>query len=220
MAFDTFLATRIATLLVSLKDLEQKKMFGGLCFMYRGNMLCGVEGDRLMLRVGADKYESTLRLKNASKMEFTGRPLKGFVFVSPAGIKTDAALRKWLDLGINFSKTLPAKESNSGIQRGGKRNRLSGATRLSELKNFGPVTLREFESMGFSTLGQLEKAGFEGICRKYVRYYPERLNANAFLGVVCAIEHTVWTKATPNQRHQARRMAAQLRREFGVKKSR
>lgn len=218
MPFDAVLVSRIEKQLIHLLNLEQKKMFGGICFMYRGNMLCGVDGPRLMLRVGADKYEGTLKIKHASKMEFTGKPLKGFVFIAPAGVKTDASLQKWLALGIEFSESLPAKEkSRSEILRSKNRGELSASTPLSKLKNFGPITLREFESMGFATLGQLEKAGLEAVCRKYVRYFPERLNANAFLGVICAIEHTVWTKATPNQRHRARSMAAQLRREFGAK---
>ncbi len=88
---------------------------------------------------------------------------------------------------------------------------------LSKVKNFGPVTLAEFESMGIHTLEQIKDLGFEDTCRKWIEYYPERLNANAFLGVICSIEETVWTKATAEQRQTAHTMAAALRREFGLR---
>jgi hypothetical protein len=87
---------------------------------------------------------------------------------------------------------------------------------LSDIKNFGPVTLAEFNSMGFTTLEQVKKTGFEDVCRKYVMYYPERLNANAFLGVICSIENTVWTRATKNQRNAAHALARELRQELGI----
>lgn len=87
---------------------------------------------------------------------------------------------------------------------------------LSQVKNFGPVTLAEFHAMGFTRLEQLEALGFEEVCRRWVQRYPERLNANAFLGVVTALEDTVWTQATSTQRAAARELAAQLRRELNI----
>jgi hypothetical protein len=62
----------------------------------------------------------------------------------------------------------------------------------------------------------VNKLGFEEVCRKYVTFYPERLNANAFLGIICSIENTVWTQSTPQQRQEARKMAQLLRIEFGL----
>lgn len=90
-------------------------------------------------------------------------------------------------------------------------------TPLSKVKNFGPVSPIEYESMGITTLEQIENIGFEDMCRKYVQYYPDRLNANAFLGIVCALEGTVWTKATASQRAKAKQMVAILRQEFHLK---
>lgn len=87
---------------------------------------------------------------------------------------------------------------------------------LKGLKNFGPVTYSEFESMGFLFLDQIEKLGFEGTCRKWVEFYPERLNANAFLGIACAIDGVTWTRATPQHRGMAAALAAELRKEFGL----
>lgn len=90
-------------------------------------------------------------------------------------------------------------------------------TPLSEVKNFGPVCLAEFDSIGWKYLDQIERLGFEDTCRKWIQYFPERLNANAFLGIVCALDGIVWTKATPAHRRAAHGLARQLREEFGVK---
>ena len=83
-------------------------------------------------------------------------------------------------------------------------------TPLSEVKNFGPVTRPELEAMGLKFVSDLERLGFEEVCRMWVRYFPERLNANAFLGVLATIEGIVWTQATPAMRGEARRLARQL----------
>lgn len=217
MPFDENLADRIRKLLKN-EDIIEKKMFGGLCFMHRGNMLCGVEKNRLMLRVGPSQYEKALSLEHASPMNFTGTPLKGFLFVALAGLKTESQLKAWLKRGLNFTNTLPEKVKKSGkaaLMRGNKKAFKDGKTLLSSIKNFGPVTLAEFNSMNITTLEQIKKIGFEDMCRKYVEFYPERLNANAFLGIICSIENTVWTQATANQRSVARNMAKFLRKEFG-----
>ena len=89
-------------------------------------------------------------------------------------------------------------------------------TPLSKVKNFGPVTTVEFEAMGLKTLEQVVELGFEDTCRRYVLYYPERLNANAFIGVICAIEDTVWTQATERQRKLARDLVKLMKYELGV----
>ena len=84
---------------------------------------------------------------------------------------------------------------------------------MNKVKNFGPVTFAEFESMGIFYLDQIEALGFEETCRKWVQYYPERLNANAFLGIACALDRTVWTQATELHRCQARALVHILRQE-------
>lgn len=90
------------------------------------------------------------------------------------------------------------------------------STPLRSVKNFGPVTVVEFEAMGIHHLEQIETMGFEEICRMWVQYYPERLNANAFIGIICALDGAVWTKATPAHRRAAHEMVALLRRESGL----
>ena len=87
---------------------------------------------------------------------------------------------------------------------------------LKGLKNFGPVTFTEFDSMGILYLDQIEKMGFEDTCRMWVQYYPERLNANAFLGIACALDGVVWTNATALHRGMARSLVSAMRKEFGL----
>ena len=89
-------------------------------------------------------------------------------------------------------------------------------TPLAKVKNFGPVTRAEFEAMHLTSLEQLQRLGFEDICRRWVQYFPQRLNANAFLGVICSLDSTVWTRATVGQRRMAHQMACTLRAEFGL----
>ncbi len=87
-------------------------MFGGNCFSANGNMIGGVTGnDELMVRVGPDIYETVLQQEaNARPMDFTDRPLRGFVFVDPDGCDTDAKLRAWLDRGLKHARSLPPKK--------------------------------------------------------------------------------------------------------------
>jgi TfoX/Sxy family transcriptional regulator of competence genes len=109
MAYDAKLVGRIQKLLADRKGIVEKKMFGGIAFMLRGNMCCGVANDSLMLRVGPEQYEKLLREQFARPMDFTGKPLKGFIYVEPKGLRTEAALRKWLQRAIDFVLSLPAK---------------------------------------------------------------------------------------------------------------
>lgn len=90
------------------------------------------------------------------------------------------------------------------------------STPIRNIKNIGPVTLAEYEVMGIEFLEQIQQMGFEKFCRKYVSYFPERLNANAFLGVICTVEGTVWTKATENQRSMAHALVAKMRSELSL----
>ena len=84
-------------------------MFGGLTFMLQGNMCCGVAGDRLMVRVGPEKYDEALAEKHAELMDFTGRPMKGMVFVGSDGLTSDDDLKAWVQRGVDFALSLPAK---------------------------------------------------------------------------------------------------------------
>ena len=109
MAYDEGLAQRVRELLEERTDLSEKKMFGGLAFLLGGNMCAGVVGEELMVRVGPDAYEKLLEEPHARKMDFTGRPLKGFLYVACEGFESDAELQRWLDRGVAFAGSLPAK---------------------------------------------------------------------------------------------------------------
>jgi TfoX/Sxy family transcriptional regulator of competence genes len=89
--------------------MSERKMFGGLAFMLRGNMCCGVVGDDLMLRVGPERYDDALARRGARPMDFTGRPMKGMVYVESTAVATDAKLREWLEVALGFAGELPAK---------------------------------------------------------------------------------------------------------------
>ncbi len=109
MAYDEKLAERIRAVLKRRRGVSEKKMFGGLCFLVNGNMCCGVEKYRLVLRVGPERHSEILRRKNARPMDFTGRPLKGFVYVSRAGFDTKAKLENWIEPALDFARSLPKK---------------------------------------------------------------------------------------------------------------
>lgn len=109
MAFDEGLAHRIRDLLQSRNDVEEKKMFGGLCFMISGHMAVGIIKDELMARVGPDQYEECLSAEHAKEMNFTGKAMKGMVYVTPAGLREDRDLEQWLNTCLTFIRSLPPK---------------------------------------------------------------------------------------------------------------
>lgn len=109
MAYDEGLAQRIRENLDTRRDVTEKKMFGGLAFLVAGNMCVGVVGDELMVRVGPEAYEGCLALPAARPMDFTGRPMKGFVFVSSDGVAEDEDLHAWIGRGLAFAGSLPAR---------------------------------------------------------------------------------------------------------------
>jgi len=109
MAYDEGVAERLREAFSSREDVIEKKMFGGIAFMVSGNMCCGVVNDTLMARVGADHYAAALNKPHAREMNFTGRPMKGFVFVAPKGFESDDDLESWVRLCLDFVATRPAK---------------------------------------------------------------------------------------------------------------
>ena len=106
MAYDQTLAERVRSALAR-HGVVEKKMFGGLAFMLRGNMCCGVLRDDLIVRVGPQKFAQALSMPHARPMDITGRPMKGFVMVGPAGYGTDEALTQWITLGVDSAGSLP-----------------------------------------------------------------------------------------------------------------
>lgn len=109
MAYNEQLEKRLNRLLAGRKDFYSQKMFGGIGFLLKGNMCVGIYKDDLILRLGPPVAQKALGLKNVKPFDITGRPMKGWVMVTPAGIKTAAALRKWVDMAVDFVSGLPAK---------------------------------------------------------------------------------------------------------------
>jgi len=109
MAFDEGLAHRVRSLTNDESSMSERKMFGGLCFMANGNMCFGVLGDEIMVRVGPDSYDASLTLPHAREMDFTGRSMRGMVYVDADGLSEDEDLQKWLDRGLAFARSLPPK---------------------------------------------------------------------------------------------------------------
>lgn len=115
MAYNEKLVNRIREALAGVPDLEEKRMFGGVCFMVNGKMCAGVATEELMCRIDPALYETCLEKKGCREMTFTGKPMKGYVFVSEEGLKTKNELNYWLDLCLEFNKS--AKASKKKIKK-------------------------------------------------------------------------------------------------------
>lgn len=116
MAYDENLAERVRATIhgktTPSTDTVEKKMFGGLCVMVSGHMCCGITGGDLLVRVGPDRYESALSLPHARPMDFTGKPMKGIVYVGSEGLD-DEQLGMWLSMGLEFVAGLPPKQARA-----------------------------------------------------------------------------------------------------------
>jgi hypothetical protein len=109
MAYDEGLAERLRDQFVDRHGITEKKMFGGLAFMYRGHMLVGILGDSLVARVGPAEYTDALKRPHVREMDFNGKPMKGYVSVDPAGFESDSDLSTWIGLCLRFNESLPPK---------------------------------------------------------------------------------------------------------------
>ena len=111
MVYDEGMVERIRSILDDLGhvEFEEKKMFGGVGVMMRGNMTCGVYKGFFIARVGSDAYEAALIKPHARPFDITGKPMKGWVMVMPEGVEEDSALREWIEASLAFSLTLPDK---------------------------------------------------------------------------------------------------------------
>jgi len=109
MAYDEGLAQRIRERLDDRDDVSERKMFGGVAFMLGGNMCVGVAKGNLMVRVGPDAYEAALAEPDCREMDFTGKPLRGMVYVDAESVESDARLDDWVARGVAFAGSLPPK---------------------------------------------------------------------------------------------------------------
>ncbi len=112
MAYSEYLVERMRRRFEHIADIEEKKMMGGLVFMVNGKMCVGFDKDRktgqdrLMARVGEDAFEECLNRPGARLMDFTGRPMKGYIFVYDEGIDNESDLDYWAEKALAFNQTL------------------------------------------------------------------------------------------------------------------
>jgi TfoX/Sxy family transcriptional regulator of competence genes len=109
MAYDEDLAQRVREVLAARAEVSERKMFGGIAFMLAGNMACGVLGDELIVRLGDEEGEMALAEDGVRPFDFTGKPMKGIVYVSSERTTADAGLSEWVDAGADYAASLPAK---------------------------------------------------------------------------------------------------------------
>jgi hypothetical protein len=109
MPFDETLAERLRPLFRGSYTVKEKKMFGGLAFIVNGHMCCGIVGKNLVVRTGPAAFDHALKRPHTRSMDFTGRPMKGFIYVAPAGYRSDRDLKSWTQLGIDFVLRQPPK---------------------------------------------------------------------------------------------------------------
>lgn len=127
MAYSEVLAERVRQLLAAERAVSERRMFGGLAFMVRGHMCCGIQGERLMARVGPAQHDQALKWPHARLMDFTGKPIRGFLYVQPAGIKTAAQLRRWVAACVAHVRSIPPRKRRRSASAARKRRKTRGA---------------------------------------------------------------------------------------------
>ena len=138
MPHDPRLADRVRVVLGGRRGVSERNMFGGVCFMIDGNMCCGVEGDDLMLRLGEEGAAAALEEESTRPTDFTGRPMKSMVYVSPSGVRGDDELRSWVDRAVRFAAHAAAQgaEGLTGYAQG------AAVGALSDRRHVRPPALR------------------------------------------------------------------------------
>ena len=109
MAYSEEIAASVREILSEHAGFDERKMFGGVAFMVKGHMCCGVLNDDIVLRLGPERALQALKDPNVRPMDFTGRPMKGFVFVGRAGIEKEPVLRRRIQSALDFVESLPPK---------------------------------------------------------------------------------------------------------------
>jgi TfoX/Sxy family transcriptional regulator of competence genes len=109
MAFNEALVERIRQGLTRRKNIEEKKMFGGIGFLLNGNMLVGVWKDSLIVRLGPEDGDEALKEAHVREFDITGKPMKGWVLVEPQGVEDDEQVRDWIQRAVRFVSKLPGK---------------------------------------------------------------------------------------------------------------
>jgi TfoX/Sxy family transcriptional regulator of competence genes len=109
MAYDRALAERVKKVVSEIEGISAKEMFGGIGFMLNGNTACGVIGDDLIVRVGAEAHADALSRPFVRPFDYSGRSMKGWVYVAPEGCRDESDLRAWVQMGVDYAGSLPSK---------------------------------------------------------------------------------------------------------------
>jgi TfoX/Sxy family transcriptional regulator of competence genes len=117
MAYDEALAQRVRAFLAGRGGLTERRMFGGLCFTVEGRMCCGVLGGDLVVRVTPGEFAEALGEPGARPMDFTGRPMKGFLFVDRRGHGSEQGLHDWLERGVRCARSQPPRKPKAPAGR-------------------------------------------------------------------------------------------------------
>ena len=110
MAYNEELATRLREALSPSKGIVEKKMFGGLCFLLDGRMICGVLKEDLIAKIGRENHVRIGTQRHVRPFDFTGKPMMGMIYVAPAGLKTRKDLSRWVEMAKAHARTLPPKK--------------------------------------------------------------------------------------------------------------
>lgn len=109
MPYDAGLAQRVREILEEEPGFDEKKMFGGICFLLFGNMVCGIIKDDLIIRIGPANYHEALKMPQTKKFDLTGKALTGWVMVLSKALDSDEELNTRVQKAISFVRTLPPK---------------------------------------------------------------------------------------------------------------
>ena len=123
MTYDVHLADRIRSILSGTTEFCERKMFGGLTFLVNGQMCCGVLKNDLVLRLTPEQADTALRQPHTRPMDFTGKPMKSMIYVTPLGTDADQALEAWVGSAVRLARTASGKKSGPGL---GRANRNAG----------------------------------------------------------------------------------------------
>lgn len=117
MPYDQHLAERVRRRLAEQPSVEEKRMMGGLTFMVNSKMCVGILNNDLMVRIDPAIHDEALTMRGCREMDFTGRPMKGFVFVDPTGTHLEKDLARWIDLGLTFNARAKASKRKKTAPR-------------------------------------------------------------------------------------------------------
>ena len=138
MAYDAHLADRIRSILNGAAEFSEKKMFGGITFMVKGQMCCGVLKNDLVLRLTPEHAVAALHQPHTRPMDLTGRPMKSMIYVSPLGADSDEALAAWVQLAVRLARTNHSKSNGLGSDRADRISSRPGVRRGSALPKAAP----------------------------------------------------------------------------------